>query len=1452
MEMQVILMILFSILIPTVIAFSSGDVSLCDAYANWGCPKNNWINDKMDREDRLNCNDTTGALMNWVAEPVRSEEYSVRSGDDHPSADKSSYEPEKIMRIYVRVLEYGWQFRGLLLYAVNDLGTTVGSWDFPQTELSAYYWAPPSCNGNKVLHTTAARKPVLSVLHFRAPKKGTGKITFHCLIKKGPANTGYFYWPMKNDLTLNEAGSSPKTTWFKATPGQSCDDACNALKLPCDVKTMKSAGTKSGFSSGVSREFVCNNPPIGSCADNAPFMDESGTCYYHTESCEDWRINKGELTCDSTTTKESRLCVCGDGSKDPNNPNNPDNPNHPDWKPDISSGTKIKALNILALQLLAGLVTLFSGKKNNYFFFAFFILLLFVGSCDAHNWMHTPGRAYTRASTIKPCLSRRSSDTHAQIMINKDNPQMFSLQWATGHGGYSWFLVLKGEDSRWMGEKDLVKMMQTYIDDAPVKDGHKSVEMLQKYHGASPTVDPAHDSKLQSMIGTTFEKEVSKTSAVYKALNGNPGTRNRRNSDRGTPIQQTVLQYKVDNIANDARVSYKSDEFPWIEAVYKYHHSTHFPSDFDGIIMSIDGNNGPGHYIVHWRWNGYYDCMDIDVREPTPQMPMIPNIYGNWDGKSMIWNRVDHCQYIDPDWIETPCAKAPITADWCKKRVGTSTTTRYGINVVPINNPNSVYSGFKNLKANIPWEHQECVSKSWTLLEGKITENGYDVGGWKRRITTHSSKICQSAGNEEEMSLKQAITKCAIAIGCTGISFKKASGNMNSNDDDLIFRICDDTPVVDDNEWDTFLKNPNDPSKIMKASPIKVSFQPAMCEEPREEQRSGNRDCFDVAYEPEGYLIEQGELYGRKEGSHTYGWSCSEHPGPDPTVGCEKNCIGHTHRSRQNFRAMDGENPTPENTLLRWAHHSCHPYFSTNSDNEPPYKYKNKNRSRWEIEVSNGVYKVITTHAYYRTPTREVRVGGCMIENIRPSESKNEYSTAEVEALGGYVTLETEVEVLDGRLTFEGTSASTSRQFDCYGINTMELEMVYTKWEPSFLQGSKNAWWQMELTKKEAIGLIKIKLPDWGGCNSWWAFRGTKCLEERARGWFDTDKANTGMIIGVSNSSDRKGHECGRIDLADDDDVRMDCKGVIGQYVYIKYPGNDRSISLRSVEVHKAMPDSDPADDEYVCYGVRPKLELPPTKPEYIVVQDPEDPKFYSTCYVREKNITWIALDKPSEIKPWSFNGQCIDCKNYQKNSKLSSDRLHTIRWKMSEECVDCWAETVPTEEVNPQEWVHAYSSKYCESSKNDCPTDTCVKRLYIEGRTEDNIVMDGEECNLIASQDGECSNTVIWRPSSRICECYKKKSCCRDCTPIISSRGGYDIFELQGSPPNSACTGGNTTLSEDKTMCCSASCIVDGTNYCGTANSDCNRKVKSGMCCKGGLQKSCLDHGAPCMVQVL
>ena len=85
-----------------------------------------------------------------------------------------------------------------------------------------------------------------------------------------------------------------------------------------------------------------------------------------------------------------------------------------------------------------------------------------------------------------------------------------------------------------------------------------------------------------------------------------------------------LYSYRDDAIKGDRRVSYKSAEFPWLESASSYEHLKHLPGDYDAIHVTLPPHAVTGHYIVHWGWSGYSDCVDVDYFAHK----QVPHVHG--------------------------------------------------------------------------------------------------------------------------------------------------------------------------------------------------------------------------------------------------------------------------------------------------------------------------------------------------------------------------------------------------------------------------------------------------------------------------------------------------------------------------------------------------------------------------------------------------------------------------------------------------------------------------------------------------------------------------------------------------------------------------------------------------------------------------------------------------------
>ena len=93
-----------------------------------------------------------------------------------------------------------------------------------------------------------------------------------------------------------------------------------------------------------------------------------------------------------------------------------------------------------------------------------------------------------------------------------------------------------------------------------------------------------------------------------------------------------------------------------------------------------------------------------------------------------------------------------------------------------------------------------------------------------------------------------------------------------------------------------------------------------------------------------------------------------------------------------------------------------------------------------------------------------------------------------------------------------------------------------------------------------------------------------------------------------------------------------------------------------------------------IGYAVE-QAEPTKTRPPYVLSNDPEDPIFYSTCYIYKSGVQWLPTVKQEVKRDWSMNTQCLRCDNYEANEANNASTPRdgqTPKWITSNVCSDC------------------------------------------------------------------------------------------------------------------------------------------------------------------------------------
>lgn len=515
----------------------------------------------------------------------------------------------------------------------------------------------------------------------------------------------------------------------------------------------------------------------------------------------------------------------------------------------------------------------------------------------AHNWMLSPARSFRKAATTMPCLLRKASDTHQQVGYDQPFTVKFSTGHAGDTNsrclagindvsdplcvpigkGYTSFVLIKAEDYHWLAHEDYVEYLEDYVVHAP-----ESVHLdprWSRYHGVDEENCGNCDGLGEDRGGVEGFKEYAKMSkppappkgASYHKSGqwmfafeeddlGNDAYHHpvftdaelaEREDGKQLYIQQVkpdspnfldhtfaptaaMFRYTNRSMQWDRRSSYDSEKYPWIVSAGVYQHWATRPSDYDAVSIEIPRKLGdrvmePGHYIVHYRWRGYSDCVDVNLHLEEKE---------NKDGvdkDAYIWNKIEHCSYLNPKKINTACHIATGTPDQCVAELTNSRhesctdgvcIARFGVNVVPLNNPAGVLFPERE---SIPWDNGTCANTEWTRFDGKVTtsEKATDWTAWDHERI--DGQLCSGWMNSKTMSLKDAVIACASTKACNGISWLKES----KQDDEMyegkhVFNVCKPArnvrgkiytyPLKASSSWVAFLKT--DAAKMTALNPV--------------------------------------------------------------------------------------------------------------------------------------------------------------------------------------------------------------------------------------------------------------------------------------------------------------------------------------------------------------------------------------------------------------------------------------------------------------------------------------------------------------------------------------------------------------------------------------------------------------------------------------------------------
>mmetsp|Transcript_23922 Transcript_23922/g.40392 ORF Transcript_23922/g.40392 Transcript_23922/m.40392 type:complete len:1796 (-) Transcript_23922:370-5757(-) len=1077
----------------------SGAPYCFDAMADIGCDPRDW-----HKGDFLDCRQNVILSMNWAGRPKYSSMYTLRLKD----TGRTSYVPQEWITVVLEVNRYPFKYRGLVLHASSSSSRHVGQWQTTGNDAENREFWNPTVGKECIMHAQADLKPLQVEFRFKAPPAGTGTITFHALIKIGPANTGYFYYPngvepnirkaiptgdfpgTGTDLQLTEASppsSSPSPSWGVAPLGVSCSEFCASMaggSKVCDGAALRAAAvnTPNGMESTLASISGCPLPYKPSCASVAPAMDNTGACFYNGISSSlspssspkslcvsapgaSYRL---EASCYSSHPSARRFCPCKE-SQAANLQAAPSSVNKESTEPAAGAAASktagipdssnrhsqadsvpVKASAAFAPAILFAVMGLLGARGGALFrgaspaLTAATAFLLQARPAAAHNWLRSPGRAMFEASTTNPFRQRRSTDVHAQLGPGQE----MAVKWATGHGRDTYFVIINGDDEDYIWQNEYKDWVKDYVDSAPASANQAATKpRLHWCRDGAACQNTAY-----------FTGAVQPTDADF--------------CDHTKYPSGTLHRWKSNLRQEDRYVIYDNPKYPWIIGAMRYPHIAHMPRDADIICMPVPRRQGTNaHHIVHWFWNGYYDA--VDVHAHFSQVPQ-ELIYGNDTGTYEI-NRIDHCQFVQPAGIATGIYPATDNVSTCLNQLEIAgrgeALGNLGLNVVPLaHSPAPASLASVNDVRAIPfspvtepdvtglrWPRDYIgvgLSSPYMKHTGTETSSTYN---WTRFVNSAKAVRADTRCNRGPTfsNFIDALDEC-IHGDCWAIAWQHNGADIStlSKGSGKTVRVCrkSNTNLIATTGW-TLYEKPDDPPSPSVSAPAGYT-NPATWTD-------SNHYRTKISFQPEnpvyngnpftinlgtGWNIDSGKTFGDRGNGLSYGWKCAI------------NMAIQTNRptiDTSNTGVLTGKAPKGS-----WR-----------------TKCPGGAMNEWEIAVANGVYVVTIYTGGFDGLYRGV---GCAMESAKFLRNQNDemYTTK-------YIT----VEVNDGRLTLTSLGGTVRDRYttgseeellcpDIHWIQIDRLQDSYPEaWAPKAMD-TKAAWWQLELDDQNSgVGYVSIDLP---------------------------------------------------------------------------------------------------------------------------------------------------------------------------------------------------------------------------------------------------------------------------------------------------------------------------------------------------------------------------------------
>ena len=538
---------------------------------------------------------------------------------------------------------------------------------------------------------------------------------------------------------------------------------------------------------------------------------------------------------------------------------------------------------------------------------------------------------------------------------------------------------------------------------------------------------------------------------------------------------------------------------------------------------------------------------------------------------------------------------------------------------------------------NIPWHLNKCganTDSGFTDLAAHVVSSAHSVDwqAWASTALLEDSVECDDTLWSEDLTLRQAVLQCSPEV-CVGLSWDKPTADAATIPYTGVFRFsgCASTATSGASESACVWKD-----NLPAAAVDDVEFEPVTINFYEHAGAVLQPDAL------EGYLNEPGYVFGERENGFVYGWNCEKTQTYSWNVDIYRNPEACCTPADD---LATCEPCTADNTVVvaGWRDvDTCTPRDPSDLPNmeELDFNY-------WQIELPNGKYSVTLHNKHGPCDDCKARVDQCMVGNTQ-LEEENNYEWDDGENLVREYSLTNDVEVYNGVMRFEGNSEKFEYSTDLYcGLSSLDITRTGAEIGPSsWLPAQSDPWIMMELSERRAIGRVHLINQDWDHCASYWLYFGKACRPDgfgRVMGTAHGAGVSSGYIIRVSDEP-CSGTTCPGTICATNSHIGEStetiseyCEGLVGKYVSLQLPGAERVLGLVSMELWTTEPpDMLDLEEGFICYGVE-AVASDALKPEYEVSNDPEDPGFYSTCFSRESNVTWLPMDSNPQPPPWLY-----------------------------------------------------------------------------------------------------------------------------------------------------------------------------------------------------------------------